>query len=97
MPDASSVSRPVLGTIDEINAVFRTHVIDEVGICLAEDESRYLEPVVTIAADEGKTVRVPRDADEGVLAGAIREEFDGFLIQSVVHDNQRDLERASSG
>ena len=31
MPDASSVSRPVLGTIDEINAVFRTHVIDEVG------------------------------------------------------------------
>ena len=26
-----SVSRPILGTIDEINAVFRTHVIDEVG------------------------------------------------------------------
>jgi exopolysaccharide biosynthesis polyprenyl glycosylphosphotransferase len=93
-PGPSAVSRPTLGSVDEINAVFRAHVVDEVGICLGDGEAHYLEPVVTIAADEGKTVRVPRDADEGVLAGAIREEFDGFLIQSVVHDGQRDLERA---
>ena len=64
------------------------------GVCLAADESHYLDPIVTVAADEGKTVRVPRDADEGVLSGALHEEFDGFLVQSVVHDGQRDLERA---
>ena len=54
----------------------------------------YLEPIITVAADEGKTVRVPRDPTEGVLAGALQEEFDGFLVQSVVHDGQRELERA---
>ena len=89
-----AVTRPVLGTIDQINAIFRDRIVDEVGVCLAADESHYLDPVVTISADEGKTVRVPRDADDGVLSGALQEEFDGFLVQSVVHDGQRDLERA---
>ena len=31
---------------------------------------------------------------EGVLVGALQEEFEGFLVQSVVHDGQRELERA---
>ena len=40
--------------------------------------SEYLEPIIAVAADEGKTVRVPRDPDEGILSGALQEEFDGF-------------------
>jgi exopolysaccharide biosynthesis polyprenyl glycosylphosphotransferase len=94
--DASQpvVTRPILGTIEQMSAIFRQQIIDEIGVCLTADESRFLDPVVTVAAGEGKTVRVPRDADEGVLTGALQEEFDGFLVQSVVHDGQRDLERA---
>jgi len=89
-----SVTRPVLGTVEEMPSIFRRQVIDEVGVCLAAGSVAYLDPIVTIAADEGKTVRVPRDAEEGILAGALQEEFDGFFVQSVVHDGQRELERA---
>jgi exopolysaccharide biosynthesis polyprenyl glycosylphosphotransferase len=89
-----SVSRPVLGSVDDIAQLFRERVVDEVAVCLPATAARYLEPIITIAADEGKTVRVPRDATEGVLAGALQEEFDGFLVQSVVHDGQREVQRA---
>jgi len=92
--EAMALSRPVLGTIDEIADVFRSRIVDEVGVCLVASEARYLDPIVTVAAEEGKTVRVPRDAEEGVLTGALQEEFDKFLVQSVVHDGQRELERA---
>lgn len=92
--DGTPLTRPVLGTFEQINAVFRERIVDEVGVCLSGDEVAYLDPLVTIAADEGKTVRVPRDAQEGVLAGALQEEFDQFLVQSVVHDGQRDFEKA---
>ena len=94
-PEASAPpTRPILGVVEELQGVFRTRIIDEVAVCLPMGAAQYLDPVVTIAADEGKTVRVPRDADEGILTGALKEEFDGFLVQSVVHDGQRDLERA---
>ena len=89
-----SLTRPVIGSVDRMNAVFRERIIDEVGVCLEVGEASFLDPVVTIAADEGKTVRVPRSAQEGVLSGALQEDFDDFLVQSVVHDGQRDLERA---
>jgi exopolysaccharide biosynthesis polyprenyl glycosylphosphotransferase len=88
------LTRPVLGAVDELHRVFRAQIIDEVAVCLPTSAARYLDPIVTISADEGKTVRVPRDAEEGVLIGALKEEFGRFLVQSVVHDGQRDLERA---
>jgi exopolysaccharide biosynthesis polyprenyl glycosylphosphotransferase len=93
-PDAGSVTRPVLGSVDRLSAVFHERVVDEVGVCLGPEAAAYIDPIVTVAADEGKTVRVPRPVEEGVLAGALQEEFDGYLVQSVVHDGQRELERA---
>jgi exopolysaccharide biosynthesis polyprenyl glycosylphosphotransferase len=90
----SVVSRPILGRIEDINRIFRLHVVDEVAVCLPPSAIEYLDPIITIAADEGKTIRVPRDLTEGILAGALQEEFDSFLVQSVVHDGQRELERA---
>ena len=93
-PADSVVTRPILGKIDDLTRIFRERIVDEVAVCLPAAASHYLEPIITVAADEGKTVRVPRDPTEGVLAGALQEEFDGFLVQSVVHDGQRELERA---
>lgn len=89
----AATSRPILGRIEDLNRIFREHVVDEVAVCLPSSASEYLDPIITIAADEGKTVRIPRDLTEGVLVGALREEFDRFLVQSVVHDGQRELER----
>jgi exopolysaccharide biosynthesis polyprenyl glycosylphosphotransferase len=88
-------SRPVLGSIDDLSRIFRERVVDEVAVCLEPDAAGYLDPIVTVAADEGKTVRVPRNPQEGILTGALEEDFDGFLVQSIVHDGHREVERAA--
>jgi exopolysaccharide biosynthesis polyprenyl glycosylphosphotransferase len=88
------VTRSVLGSVDDLQRVFRSRVVDEVAICLPPESASLLEPIVTIASGEGKTVRIPRGGEEGSLRNALIEEFDGYLIQSVVNDGQRELERA---
>ncbi|HEY8952725.1 MAG TPA: sugar transferase [Candidatus Dormibacteraeota bacterium] len=88
------VSRPILGSMDEMGAIFRTQIIDEVAVCLPPSSQSYLEPIIAMAADEGKTVRVPSDPDQEVLAFAVQEEFEGFVVRSIVHDTRRELELA---
>src|SRR5690606_16900901 len=85
-----SVTRPVLGSIDEIESILHSRVVDEVAVCLAAVASRYLEPITGLAAGEGKTVRIPVDPVEEVLPSAVQEEFDGFLVRSLIHDGQRE-------
>jgi exopolysaccharide biosynthesis polyprenyl glycosylphosphotransferase len=87
-----AVSRPILGTISDMDKVFRSRIIDEVAICLPNGSAKYLEPIIAMAADQGKTVRVPSDPTREVLSYAVQEEFEGFLVRSVVHDSQRDVE-----
>jgi exopolysaccharide biosynthesis polyprenyl glycosylphosphotransferase len=87
------VTRPVLGSVDDLQNVFRGRVIDEVAVCLPPESIALLEPIITIASSEGKTVRIPRSMEEGALRGALREDFDGYLVQSIVNDGQRELER----
>ena len=86
------MSRPILGSIYDIGAIFQTNVVDEVAVCLPPSAAGYLEPIIAIAADEGKTVRVPTDPAQEVLSYAVQEEFEGFVVRSVIHDSQRDLE-----
>ena len=86
-----TVTRPILGSVDEMQAIFHSQIVDEVAVCLPPAASHFLEPIIAVAADEGKTVRVPRDPEEGVLSGSLQEEFEGFLVRSVIHDGQRDL------
>jgi exopolysaccharide biosynthesis polyprenyl glycosylphosphotransferase len=85
------VTRPVLGTVHEIEEIFHAQVVDEVAVCLPPTAMRFVEPITGLAAGEGKTVRVPVDPIEEVLPGAIQEEFDGFLVRSLVHDGQREV------
>ena len=87
----STVTRPVLGTINDIEEVFHSQVVDEVAVCLPPSAARYLEPITGLAAGEGKTVRIPVDPVEDVPHGAVEEEFDGFLVRSLVHDGQREV------
>jgi len=91
---ATKLTRPIIGSVDQMNAVFRARIIDEVAVCLPSEAAHYLEPIVAVAAEDGKTVRVPRSPDEGILSASLQEEFDGFLVHSIVHDGQRDVERA---
>jgi exopolysaccharide biosynthesis polyprenyl glycosylphosphotransferase len=88
------VTRPLLGTVSQLNGLFHDRIIDEVAVCLPPGGANYLEAIVAVAADEGKTVRVPRAPEEGILTNALQEEFEGFLVRSVIHDGHQDLERA---
>jgi exopolysaccharide biosynthesis polyprenyl glycosylphosphotransferase len=87
-----AVQRPVLGSVEEMGELFKTRVVDEVAVCLPSSAAGYLEGVVAIAADEGKTVRVPVAPEQEVISVAVTEEFDGFVVKSVIHDSQRDVE-----
>jgi len=83
--------RPVLGSIDEIERVFHANVVDEVAVCLEASALRYLDPVTRLAADEGKTVRVPIDPMAVALPNALEEEFEGFVVRSLVFDQGHEL------
>ena len=85
-----SVTRPILGSIDAIEDILHSRVVDEVAVCLPPVAARYLEPITGLAAGEGKTVRIAVDPVEEILPSAIQEEFDGFLIRSLIHDGQRE-------
>ena len=85
-----TVTRPILGSIDDIEEVLHTRVVDEVGVCLPPVAFRYLEPITGLAAGEGKTVRIAVNPVEEILPSSIQEEFDGFLVRSLIHDGQRD-------
>jgi exopolysaccharide biosynthesis polyprenyl glycosylphosphotransferase len=89
--DVFPVTRPILGTIDAIERIFHTNIVDEVAACLPRELAAYLEPVASLAADEGKTVRIPVDPRDGALLNAREEEFEGLLIRSLVHDGHREV------
>ena len=85
------VTRPILGEIDQIEEILHAQVVDELGVCLPESASQYLEPVTSLAAGEGKTVRVATDLVDEMLPGAVEEVFDRFLVRSIVNDGHREV------
>jgi exopolysaccharide biosynthesis polyprenyl glycosylphosphotransferase len=89
-PD-DAVSRPILGSLEEIETIFHAQVIDEVAVCLPPTAARWLDPVARLAASEGKTVRIPFDPALGLLPIVHEEEFEGFLVRSLVADGQHEL------
>jgi exopolysaccharide biosynthesis polyprenyl glycosylphosphotransferase len=93
--DATALTRPLLGRIEEIHHIFQTVTVDEVAVVLPPGSTHLLDAVVSVAAEVGKTVRVPADPEEGLLSHALEEEFEGFLVRSIVHDGHRDLELAA--
>ena len=88
------LARPVLGSIDEIAQVFHTRIVDEVAVCLEAAALGYLDSITRLAADEGKTVRVPIDPIGAALPDALEEEFEGFVVRSLVFDQDHELSLA---
>jgi exopolysaccharide biosynthesis polyprenyl glycosylphosphotransferase len=86
-----AVHRPVLGSIDDIERVLHTMVVDEVAICLPPSEVRFVEPVTRLCEDEGKIVRIPTDETGLTLPGARIEDFEGIRVLSLVYGPDRTL------
>jgi len=89
--DERVTTRPIIGTVDEIEEILHSRVVDEVAVCLPPSAARFIEPITGLAAGEGKTVRLPVDPVEEILPTALHEEFDGFVVRSLIHDGQREV------
>jgi exopolysaccharide biosynthesis polyprenyl glycosylphosphotransferase len=88
---SGDTTRPVLGSIDDIDRVFHERVVDEVAVCLEPNALHYLEPVARLVADEGKVVRVPIDPVGLPLPNALEEEFEGYTVRSLVFDQEHEI------
>ncbi len=88
-----AVTRPILGDASDLGRVFHEQVVDEVGICVGADSADWTEPLLRLAADEGKHVRVPTP----IVVRAFdlqTEELDGLLVRSYVNGPTRMLSLA---
>ncbi|MEA2549943.1 MAG: hypothetical protein QOE42_2541 [Chloroflexota bacterium] len=86
---ASPATRPILGTIGDIQRVLHTQVVDEVAICLPVASIGLVEPITRLCEDEGRIVRIPTDEIGLTLPGARIEDFDGMRVLSLVYGPDR--------
>jgi exopolysaccharide biosynthesis polyprenyl glycosylphosphotransferase len=78
--------RPILGSIEEMGRVLAEDVVDEVAVCLEPEYQYYRDLVVRLAVDQGKAVRVPVDPIAAALPNSREEEFEGYVVRSLVFD-----------
>jgi exopolysaccharide biosynthesis polyprenyl glycosylphosphotransferase len=88
--EAFTPTRSVLGSIDDIERILHTAVVDEVVICLPVASWDYVEPITQLCAAEGKIVRIPEHGGPA-LHGGYPEAFDGITVVSLVHGPDRAL------
>jgi exopolysaccharide biosynthesis polyprenyl glycosylphosphotransferase len=81
--------RPILGSVEDLEEVFHSRVVDEVAICLPAEHVRLIEPIARLCEEEGKIVRIPVDELGLSLSGAHLEEFDGIPVLSLVYGPDR--------
>ncbi|HEV8401670.1 MAG TPA: sugar transferase [Candidatus Limnocylindrales bacterium] len=84
-------SRPVLGTVDDIEEILHTRIVDEVAICLTAEHAGLVEPITRLCEEEGRIVRIPLGELGLSLPGGRVEDFDGGLVLSLVYGPDRAL------
>jgi exopolysaccharide biosynthesis polyprenyl glycosylphosphotransferase len=82
--EARTVTRPILGSIEQIEDILHAEVIDEVAICLPVTQWARIDEIARLCEDEGKIVRIPMYVLEHTLSTGRVEEFGGVPIYSIV-------------
>ena len=82
--EGRTVTRPILGWIDQIEDILHAQVIDEVAICLPVTQWARIDEIARLCEDEGKIVRIPMYVLEHALSTGRVEEFGGVPIYSIV-------------
>jgi exopolysaccharide biosynthesis polyprenyl glycosylphosphotransferase len=89
------LTRPVLGTVDDLATILHSEIVDEVAICLPFSEQATIERVTRLCQEEGKTVRIPVAVLERTLSLGKFEELDGLPIISLSSGSDRILALAA--
>ena len=97
-PDPTVATRnrwPLLGSLDELEAVLHTHVVDEVAICLPFSLWDRIDAIAGLCEEEGKIVRIPMDVMDRAMSAGRVEELDGTPVFSLVSGPDRTLALAT--
>lgn len=86
-----TVTRPILGAIEDIEDVLHSNVVDEVAICLPITQVEHIDEIARLCEEEGKIVRIPMYVLEHTLSTGRVEEVDGLPIYSIVTGPDRVL------
>jgi exopolysaccharide biosynthesis polyprenyl glycosylphosphotransferase len=87
----SSVTRPILGSVEQVEEVLHSNVVDEVAICLPVSQWARIDEIARVCEEEGKIVRIPMYLLEHTLSTGRVEEIEGLPIYSIVTGPDRVL------
>jgi exopolysaccharide biosynthesis polyprenyl glycosylphosphotransferase len=85
------LNRPVLGSVEDLESVLHSKIVDEVAICLPYANEDLIEQAALLCQQEGKLVRIPAAPVERVLSLGRLENFDGVGVYSLVSGPDRAL------
>ena len=83
------LNRPRLGTVDDLEAILHSRIVDEVAICLPFSMEGLIEQASHLCAQEGKVVRIPVTPVERVLSLGQLETIDDISIYSLSNGPDR--------
>jgi len=83
------LTRPSLGTLDELITILHSEVVDEVAKCLPFSEQEAIDEIARLCEEEGKIVRIPVAVLERTLSSGRIENIDGTPIISLVSGSDR--------
>jgi exopolysaccharide biosynthesis polyprenyl glycosylphosphotransferase len=83
------LTRPSLGTLDELITILHSEVVDEVAICLPFSEQEAIDAIARLCEEEGKIIRIPVAVLERTLSSGRIESIDGVPILSLVSGSDR--------
>lgn len=89
-PDARPGNRwPILGSLEDLERVLHTRIVDEVAICLPFSMWTHIDGIARLCEEEGKIVRIPMDVlDRTITTGRV-EDLDGTPVFSLVSGPDR--------
>jgi hypothetical protein len=76
---------PILGSLDDLETVLHSQIVDEVAICLPFAMEETIEQAAFLCQQEGKVVRLPASPVERVLALGRVEMIDGLGVYSLTN------------
>jgi exopolysaccharide biosynthesis polyprenyl glycosylphosphotransferase len=93
--DSSHVRRPILGTLEDLEHVLNTQIVDEVAVCLPPESERFIEPIARLCEEEGHVVRIPVPDSGLIVPGGRQESFGGTTILSLSYGPDRAIAMAT--
>jgi len=92
---AVAEARPMLGGLEDLEAVLHSQIVDEVAICLPFSQWNRIDAIAGLCQEEGKIVRIPMDVMDRAISSGRVEDLGGTPVFSLVSGPDRTLALAA--